>query len=284
MMDEIIIYQADETSTRFEVRIDNETLWLAQNQIVELFDSSKANISEHIKNIFLTKELDEKATVRNFRTVQNEGGRNVSRTLLHYNLDMIISIGYRVNSLRGTQFRIWANKILKEYLLKGHVVSHRLERLEGDMHYVKNKLGEIDLQIKTSLPKKEGIYFESEIFDAYVFAAEIIRKANTSIILIDNYIDESVLLMLSKRQKGVSATVYTSALTKEVKLDLKKYSSQYPDIEIVQFTKSHDRFLIIDRKTIYHIGASLKDLGKKWFAFSVINIEVEYMLKRLNAN
>ncbi len=283
MKDEIIIYQADEASTRLEVRIDSETLWLTQNQIVELFDSSKANISEHIKNIFQTKELDEKATVRKFRTVQNEGGRSVSRTLLHYNLDMIISIGYRVNSFRGTQFRIWANKILKEYLLKGHVVSHRLERLESDMHDVKNKLGEIDLQLKTSLPKKEGIYFDSETFDAYVFATDIIRKANSSIILIDNYIDESVLLMLAKRQKDVRATIYTSALTKEAKLDLKKYSSQYPDIEIKQFTKSHDRFLIIDRKTIYHIGASLKDLGKKWFAFSIINIEVEYILKRLNA-
>jgi len=283
MKDEIIIYQADEASTRLEVRIDSETLWLTQTQIVELFDSSKANISEHIKTIFQTKELDEKATVRKFRTVQNEGGRSVSRTLLHYNLDMIISIGYRVNSLRGTQFRIWANKILKEYLLKGHVVSHRLERLESDMHNVKNKLGEIDLQIKTSLPKKDGIYFDGDTFDAYVFATDIIKRANDSIILIDNYIDESVLLMLSKRQKGVKATVYTSALTKEAKLDLKKYSSQYPDIEIKEFTRSHDRFLIIDRKTIYHIGASLKDLGKKWFAFSIINIEVEYILKRLNA-
>ena len=283
MKDEIIIYQADEASTRLEVRIDSETLWLTQTQIVELFDSSKANISEHIKTIFQTKELDEKATVRKFRTVQNEGGRSVSRTLLHYNLDMIISIGYRVNSLRGTQFRIWANKILKEYLLKGHVVSHRLERLESDMHNVKNKLGEIDLQIKTSLPKKDGIYFDGDTFDAYVFATDIIKRADDSIILIDNYIDESVLLMLSKRQKGVKATVYTSALTKEAKLDLKKYSSQYPDIEIMEFTRSHDRFLIIDRKTIYHIGASLKDLGKKWFAFSIINIEVEYILKRLNA-
>ncbi len=283
MKDEIIIYQADEASTILEVRIDSETLWLTQNQIVELFDSSKANISEHIKNIFLTKELDEKTTVRKFRIVQNEGGRSVSRVLLHYNLDMIISIGYRVNSIRGTQFRIWANKILKEYLLKGHVVSHRLEKLESDMHDVKNKLGEIDLQIKTSLPKKQGVFFDNDTFEAYVFVADIIRKANDSIILIDNYIDESVLLILSKRQKGVKANVYTSFLTKEAKLDLKKYNSQYPDIEIKQFTKSHDRFLIIDRKTIYHIGASLKDMGKKWFAFSIINIEVDYILNRLNA-
>jgi len=167
-------------------------------------------------------------------------------------------------------------------LLKGYAVNNRIDRLENDVHNIKNKLGEIDLQIKTNLPKKEGIYFDGEIFDAYVFATDIIRKANDSIILIDNYTDESVLLMLSKRQKGVKATVYSSALTKETKLDLKKYSLQYPDIEIKQFTKSHDRFLIIDNKTVYHIGASLKDLGKKWFAFSIINIEVEYILRRLN--
>jgi len=283
MKDEIIIYQADEASIRLEVRLEEETVWLSQAQMVELFDSTKQNISLHINNIFKEKELVYDSTVKEYLTVQIEGQRRVKRKLTLYNLDVIISVGYRVKSQRGTQFRIWANKILKEYLLKGHVVSHRLDRLESDMHEVKHKLGEIDLQIKTSLPKKEGIYFDSETFDAYVFATDIIRKANNSIILIDNYIDESVLLMLSKRQKGVKTTVYTSALTKEAKLDLKKYSSQYPDIEIKQFIKCHDRFLIIDNKTVYHIGASLKDLGKKWFAFSIINIEVEYILKRLNA-
>ena len=283
MKDEIIIYQADEASIRLEVRLEEETVWLTQAQMAELFQTTPQNITIHIRNIFKEGELTEEGTCKDYLQVQNEGGRRVKRNLRLYNLDIIISVGYRVKSIRGTQFRIWATKILKEYLLKGHVVSHRLERLESDMHQVKHKLGEIDLQIETSLPKKDGIYFDSETFDAYVFATDIIRKANNSIILIDNYIDESVLLMLSKRQKDVKATVYTSALTKEAKLDLKKYSSQYPDIEIKQFAKSHDRFLIIDRKTIYHIGASLKDLGKKWFAFSIINIEVEYILKRLNA-
>jgi hypothetical protein len=282
MKDEIIIYQVDEASITLEVRLEEETVWLTQAQMAELFQTSPQNITIHIRNIFKEGELTEKGTCKDYLQVQNEGGRQVKRNLRLYNLDVIISVGYRVKSIRGTQFRIWANKILKEYLLKGHVVSNRLERLENDMYEVKNKLGEIDLQLKTSLPKKEGIYFDSETFDAYVFVTDLIRKANDSIILIDNYIDESVLLMLSKRQKGVKSTVYTSALTKEAKLDLKKYSSQYPDIEIKQFTKSHDRFLIIDRKTIYHIGASLKDLGKKWFAFSIINIEVEYILKRLN--
>lgn len=282
MIDEIIIYQADEASTRLEVRIEEETVWLTQAQMAELFQTSPQNITIHIRNIFKEGELTEKGTCKDYLQVQNEGGRKVKRNIKLYNLDIIISVGYRVKSLRGTQFRIWATKILKEYLLKGHVVSHRLERLESDMNDVKNKLGEIDLQIKTSLPKKEGIYFDGDTFDAYVFAADIIKRANNSIILIDNYIDESVLLMLTKRQKGVKASIYTTTLTKEAKLDLKKYSSQYPDIEIVQFAKSHDRFLIIDNQIVYHIGASLKDLGKKWFAFSIINIEVEYILKRLN--
>ncbi len=281
MKDEIIIYQADETSIRLEVRLEEETVWLSQSQMLELFDSTKQNISLHINNIFREKELSYDSTVKEYLTVQIEGQRRVKRKLTLYNLDVIISVGYRVKSHRGTQFRIWANNVLKEYLLKGHVVSHRLERLESDMHNVKNKLGEIDFQIKTNLPKKEGIYFDGNTFDAYVFATEIIRKAKDSIILIDNYIDESVLLMLSKRQVGVDATIYTSALTKEAQLDLKKYSSQYPDIDIKQFNKSHDRFLIIDNETVYHIGASLKDLGKKWFAFSIINFEVEYLLKRL---
>ncbi|HOV11172.1 MAG TPA: RhuM family protein [Bacteroidales bacterium] len=279
MKDEIIIYQADEASIRLEVRLEEETVWLNRHQISTLFDRDVKTIGKHIANA-LKEELKGISVVAKFATTASDGK---TYQVEYYNLDMIISVGYRVKSPRGIQFRVWANKILKEYLLKGHVVSHRLERLESDMHEVKQKLGEIDLQIKTSLPKKEGIYFDGETFDAYVFATDIIRKANDSIILVDNYIDESVLLMLSKRQKRVKATVYTSALTREAKLDLKKYSSQYPDIEIKQFTKSHDRFLIIDRKTIYHIGASLKDLGKKWFAFSIINIEFEYILKRLNA-
>jgi len=280
MKDEIIIYHADEASTRLEVRIEEETVWLTQAQMVALFDSTKQNISLHVNNIFKEGELTEDSVVKENLTTAADGKKYKTK---HYNLDVIISVGYRVKSKRGTQFRMWANKVLKDYLLKGYVVNQRFERLEHDVHNIKNKLGEIDLHIKTSLPKKEGIYFDGQIFDAYVFVTEIIRKANASIILIDNYIDESVLLMLSKRQKGVKATVYTSVLAKEAKLDLKKYSSQYPDIEIKQFTKSHDRFLIIDNKTLYHIGASLKDLGKKWCAFSIINIDVEYILKKLKA-
>lgn len=282
MRDEIIIYQADETSTSIEVRIEEETVWLNRQQISTLFERDVKTIGKHINNVFEEGELDKSSTVANFATVQNEGGRKVERQIEYYNLDVIISIGYRVKSNRGTQFRIWANKVLKDYLLKGYAVNQRFERLENDVHNIKSKLGKIDFQIKTNLPPKEGIYFDGQIFDAYVFANDLIRNAKETIILIDNYIDDSVLLMLSKRNKNVKTIIYTSNLTKELRLDLKKYKSQYPDVEIRMFSKSHDRFLIIDNKDVYHIGASLKDLGKKWFAFSKINFEVQDILKRLD--
>jgi hypothetical protein len=249
--------------------------------MAELFQTTRNNITLHISNIFKEKELEDISVGKESLLTASDGKKYKTK---FYNLDVIISVGYRVKSQRGTQFRIWANKILKDYLLRGYAVNNRVTRLENDMHDIKNKLGEIDLQIKTNLPPNEGIFFDGQTFDAYVFVTDLIRKAERSIILIDNYIDESVLLMLSKRQKGIKATVYTSTLTKEAKFDLKKYSSQYPNIEIKEFAKSHDRFLIIDGKTVYHIGASLKDLGRKWFAFSKIDLNALDLLKRLENN
>ncbi len=280
-MDEIIIYQAHELSTRLEVRIEEETIWLTQSQIVSLFDSSKANISEHIKHIFQSGELEKQSTVRKIRIVQNEGNRSVSRDLTHYNLDMIISIGYRVNSIRGTKFRIWANKILKDYLIRGYAVKQHMERIENDIHYLKEKVNEFDLQIKTSLPPNEGIFFNGQVFDAYVFVTNIIKTARKSIILIDNYIDETVLSILAKREPGVQAIIFTVKPSRQFKADLHKYNQQYPRIIVKTFIKSHDRFLIIDDKTVYHIGASLKDLGRKWFAFSVIGIDANELIRKL---
>jgi len=282
MKNEIIIYQADDLSTRLEVRIVEETIWLTQTQIVCLFDSSKANISEHIKHIFQSGELEKQLTVRKIRTVQIEGNRTVSRKITHYNLDMIISIGYRVNSIRGTQFRIWANNVLKDYLLKGYAVNKRMDRIESDVHYLKENVNEFDFQIKTSLPSNEGIFFNGQVFDAYVFVTNLIKSAKESIVLIDNYVDETVLSMLAKRKSGVQARIFTSKLTKQIKLDLLKHNQQYPEIELRIFKKSHDRFLIMDKKNVYHIGASLKDLGKKWFAFSKIDFDTEELIKKLN--
>ncbi|MFZ4414030.1 MAG: virulence RhuM family protein [Bacteroidales bacterium] len=279
--DEIIIYQSDDLSTHLEVRVEDETVWLSQAQMVELFNSTKQNISLHINNIFNEKELISDSTVKEYLTVQKEGLRNVKRKLSVYNLDVIISVGYRVKSQRGTQFRIWANKILKEYLLKGYAINQRLERIEDDVHILKRKVEEFDFQIKTSLPPNEGIFFEGQVFDAHIFIYDLIKSAKKSIILIDNYVDENVLILLSKRNENISALIYTANFTKQLQLDLHQHNAQYPQIEIKTFTKSHDRFLIIDQSKVYHIGASLKDLGKKWFAFSKIELEPDEILKKL---
>jgi len=282
---EIILYQAPDNQTILEVRFKDETIWLTQAQIVTLFSTSKANVSEHIKQIYQSKELEVEATVRKFRTVQIEGNRSVTRRTDHYNLDMIISIGYRVNSIQGTQFRIWANKVLKNYLLKGYVIHQQFEQIENKLKQHDKTLLEhdqkFDLLIKTNLPPKEGIFYEGQIFDAYQFASDIIKSATKSIDLIDNYVDESVLTLLSKRKSKVTATIYTASVTNQLKLDLKRFNSQYPTVEVKTFTKSHDRFLIIDYTTVYHIGASLKDLGKKWFAFSRINLNAQEIIEKL---
>jgi hypothetical protein len=279
-LNEIVVYHSDELSIRLEVRLEEETIWLTQQQIVELFDTSKANISEHIKHIFESGELKETTTVRNFRTVRTEGNRKVSRELAHYSLDVIISVGYRVNSIRGTQFRIWANEVLKSYLLKGYAVNERIGRLEKNVHGLVGRMDHMELQINANLPPKQGIFYDGQVFDAYVFVADLVKRAKKNIYLIDNYIDETVLTLLSKRTKNVTTTIYTKNFSKQLQLDLKKHNRQYPEIKILEFKEAHDRFLILDEKDCYHIGASLKDLGKKWFAFS----KMEGMTEMIVAN
>ena len=272
---EIILYQPD-SEVKLEVRLEEETVWLTQAQIVELFQSSKANISEHIKNIYEQGELDESSTVRDFRTVRQEGRRYVERVLTYYNLDAIISIGFRVNSKRGIQFRQWANNVLKEYLLKGHAVNCRLEqidtRLQKHERQIECLTDKVDFFVRTSLPPVEGVFYDGQIFDAYKFAIDLIRSAKVSLLLIDNYVDESVLLMLSKRNAGVKADIYTQAVSHQLQLDVQKHNSQYPPIGVHTYKKCHDRFLIIDGTDVWHIGASLKDLGKKMFAFSRLDL------------
>jgi len=282
---EIILYQPQENQTVLEVRFEDETIWLTQAQIVTLFSTSKANVSEHIKQIYQSGELEIDATVRKFRTVQVEGNRSVTRNTDHYNLDMIISIGYRVNSIQGTQFRIWANKVLKNYLLKGYVIHQQFEQIERKLKQQDKRLLEhdhkFDLLIKTNLPPTEGIFYDGQIFDAYKFVSDIIKSATKSIVLIDNYVDESVLTLLSKRKTEVTAKIYTASVTNQLKLDLKRFHTQYLKIEVNTFKKSHDRFLIIDNARVYHIGASLKDLGKKWFAFSKIELDALEIINKL---
>ena len=265
---EIILHQPDE-AVKLEVRLEDETVWLTQAQLVELFQSSKANISEHIKNIYEQGELEENSTVRDFRTVRQEGKRQVVRNISYYNLDAIISIGFRVNSKRGILFRQWANKVLKDYLLKGYSINRRLSELEQTVSEHSKK---IDFFVRTSLPPVEGIFFDGQIFDAYKFASDLIKSARQSLVLIDNYVDESVLLMLSKRQPRVTATIYTQRITSQLRLDLDRHNDQYPPVDVRTCKFSHDRFLIVDETDVYHIGASLKDLGKKMFAFSKLDI------------
>lgn len=281
---EIVLYQPDET-VKLEVRIENETVWLTQAQIVDLFLSSKANISEHIKSIFDSEELDQSSTVRKFRTVRLEGNRQVTRNIEYYNLDMIISVGYRVSSKRGVTFRQWATKTLKEHLLKGYSINQRIELLDGKLTAHDRQLEEltskVDFFVRTSLPPVEGIFFDGQIFDAYVFAIDLIKSAKQSIILIDNYVDESVLLMLSKRAPNATATIYTRQITTQLQLDLTKYNSQYPQVDIHTCQQAHDRFLIIDGTEVYHIGASLKDLGKKLFAFSKMEMPATHIINSL---
>ena len=273
---EIILYQPDE-AVKLEVRLEDETVWLTQAQLVELFQSSKANISEHIKNIYEQGELEENSTVRDFRTVRQEGKRQVVRNISYYNLDAIISIGFRVNSKRGILFRQWANKVLKDYLLKGYSINRRLSELEQTVSEHSKK---IDFFVRTSLPPVEGIFFDGQIFDAYKFASDLIKSARQSLVLIDNYVDESVLLMLSKRQPGVTATIYTQRITSQLRLDLDRHNDQYPPVDVWTCKLSHDRFLIVD-DAVYHIGASLEDLGKKWFAFSKLSLPAEMITNLL---
>ena len=280
------MYQPEE-SIKLEVRLENETVWLTQAQMAELFDVKENTITYHIKEIYNTEELEIESTTRKIRVVRKEGNRDVNRNIDFYNLDMIISVGYRVSSKRGVRFRQWANKILKEYLLKGYSINQRMENLEQkiDSRFSKydNELqrinNQIDFFIHSSLPPVEGIFYSGQIFDAYEFAVNLIKSAKRSLILIDNYVDESVLLMLSKRSDGISATIYTQNINSKLQLDIAKHNAQYPPIHIKTYKNSHDRFLIIDGAEIYHIGASLKDLGKKLFAFSKLNETAHSLLK-----
>jgi len=260
---EVAIYQPD-NSIHLEVLTDQETVWLTQAQMVSLFNRDKSVISRHIKNVFEEGELVRNSVVANFATTASDGKEYMVE---YYNLDVIISVGYRVKSKQGTYFRQWATRVLKDYILRGYAVNQRFERLEHRMIESEKK---IEFFVKTALPPVEGILYDGQIFDAYAFVSDLIKSAKKSIILIDNYIDESVLLLLSKRKKGVSAKILTANFNQTLKQDLSKHNAQYPPIKIEKFTKSHDRFLIIDDTQMYHIGASLKDLGKKWFAFSKI--------------
>lgn len=271
MKDEIILYRPDELAEHIEVRLEAETVWLNRHQISTLFDRDVKTIGKHINNVFSEGELDEMATVAKFATVQNEGGRMVERQVEYYNLDVIISVGYRVKSKQGTQFRIWATRVLKDYLLKGYAFNNRMNRIEDNVQAISAKVNQIEFQINTHLIPTQGVFFDGQVFDAYEITSRIIRLAQKDIVLIDNYIDETTLTHLAKKGKSVKAHLLTKHISKQLQLDIQKANKQYGNFELKSFDKSHDRFLIIDNNEVYHLGASLKDLGKKWFAFSKLD-------------
>ncbi|MBO7646969.1 MAG: virulence RhuM family protein [Bacteroidales bacterium] len=269
---DVVIYHVAE-NIDLEVWVADETVWLSQAQMAMLFDVKENTVTYHIKEIYKIRELEMESTARKIRVVRQEGSRMVKRYIDYYNLDMILSIGYRVNTVSGIQFRHWASGILKDYMFRGYALNPHLVQLE--QHVIRHDLQisdinqRIDNIVQAALPPKAGLFFNGETFDAYVFVADLIRSAKEDIKLVDNYIDDSVLLLLGKRQAEVSATIYTERITNQFQTDLSKYNTQYPPITIKEIEKVHDRFLIIDQQ-LYHFGASFKDLGKRLFVVSKI--------------
>jgi len=281
---EIILYQPDSTLS-LDVRVENETVWLTQAQMTELFQTTRNNITLHIRNIFKEGELEESSVCKESLLTAADGKRYKTK---FYSLDVIISVGYRVKSIRGTQFRIWANKILKDYLLRGYSVNQRLLYMESriDRRLLEHDkrlddlTDKVDFFIRTSLPPKEGVFFNGQIFDAHEFICRLIKSANKRIILIDNYVDESVLVQLDNRNADVSAVIYTGEISRTFRQSVNRHNRQYAPIDVRTADRIHDRFLIID-DTLYHIGASIKDLGKKLFAFSKLEISPDYILANI---
>ena len=271
---EIVVYQPNET-LRLDVRLDGETVWLTQEQMSILFGRDQSVIARHIGNAFSEGEVDKANNMQILHNIRR------GQPLRLYSLDVIISVGYRVKSLNGVKFRKWATKVLREYLLKGYVVNDRIERLERKVREHDEQIG---MFIRTSLPPVEGVLFEGQICDAYATVLKIIKRAKKSLVLIDNYIDETVLMMLGARGRKVVATIYTRKISQKLKLDIEKYNAQYVPIEVRHFNGSHDRFLIVDNEIVYHIGASVKDLGRTLCAFSRLTIPAGEILAQVSAS
>ena len=284
MANEIVLYQPNEQMS-LEVKLENETVWLTQQQIADLFGVKRPAVTKHLGNIFREGEL-EITSVSSILEHTAADGKIYSTQF--YNLDAILSVGYRVNSKNATLFRRWANQVLKEYMLRGYAVNQRIvyveeyfdKRLRAHEQRIENVEQKIDFFVRTSLPPHQGIFYDGQIFDAYTFINDRIREATTRIILIDNYIDDSVLTILSKRADKVAATIYTKKPTAQLQLDIQKHNAQYPPISVIEFDRSHDRFLCID-DTVYHLGASIKDLGKKWFAFNRMEMPTTELLQKI---
>ncbi|OHD92877.1 MAG: DNA-binding protein [Sulfuricurvum sp. RIFOXYD2_FULL_44_160] len=282
---DIVIYSEGELE--LSVSVNKETLWLTQKQLAELFNVESHNITYHIQNIYKQRELEKNSTTQKIRVVQKEGKREVERDVDHYNLDVVISVGYRVNSKKATAFRQWATSVLKSYIQNGYAINgdkitnERFVSLESEVATLKSQIGEFKALVKDNAVKpKEGIFFDGQIYDAYAFVNNLLKSAKNEIVLIDNYIDDSVFTLFSK-YPNLKIKIYIQTITKQLSLDYQKYQAQYQNIELLELKSAHDRFIILDGVEMYHIGASLKDLGKKWFAFSKFEMDALEILGRL---
>ena len=278
---EIVLYQPDDT-LKLEVRLENDTVWLTQQQIADLFGTKRPAITKHLSNIFKSGELDEDSVRSILEHTAADGKIYMTQ---FYNLDAILSVGYRVNSRNATIFRKWANKVLKDYLLRGYAINQRLielsDRMDRRLLDQDGKIAairrDVDFFVRSSIQPKEGIFFDGQIFDAYAFIAGLIRKAKKRIVVIDSYVDDSVLVQLSKRSPGVKVDIYDGKISQQLRQDVARHNAQYPGVTLHSYKKAHDRFLIIDEE-VYHIGHSLKDLGKKLFAFSKMEVMTDSQL------
>ena len=287
---QIVVYQPNET-VRLDVRLENETVWLTQEQMSLLFGRTQPVIARHIGNIFREGELDREVVYAKFAYTTRHGaiaGKTQIKEVGLYNLDVVISVGYRVKSVQGTRFRQWATKVLKEFMLRGYAFNQRLNQLEDRIDRrmanteadVAELKGKVDFFVQTSLPPVQGVFYNDQVFDASVFAARHILSAKKSIFLIDSWVDVVTLELLAKKAKGVTVEIITSRRGNRISAsDNAKFNAQYGGLTVRTSKNFHDRFLIIDDKTLYLVGASLKDLGSKCFAFAKLDASLIPLLK-----
>ena len=283
MKDEIVLYQPNET-IQLEVHLKDETVWLSQQQMAELFATDRTSILRHIGNIYKTHELDESATCAKIAQVRQEGGRTIVRQIPFYNLDMIISVGYRVNSIRGTRFRQWANKVIKDYMLKGYAVNQRLLNIENQLVSQQKQLAkhqeQIDFFVRTNMPPVEQVFYNGEFFAARVLLEKLIKTAARRVIIIDAYVDAATFEILDVRAKGVNPDIYSCYYFSNMQ-KLHNTSSGLESIDThIWKNASHDRWLIIDDQ-LYHCGHSLKDMGKKLCAVSLMGTSPDVILAQV---
>ena len=285
---EIVVYQPDET-VRLDVRLEENTVWLTQKQMTDLFQLDRSVITRHINNVFTEGELDEQSNVHFLHIAISD------KPVKMYSLNVIISVGYRVKSLRGTQFRIWATNVLREYLLRGYSVNARLNQLEDrmDRRLAKTEADVIELKekvdffVQTKEPPLQGVFYDGQLWDARALVLSLVSRAKRALILIDNWATPETLDLFTKKHKGVKVTIFTSEHFKKgaphhsiSDADIATFNAQYPKLAVRYTEKFHDRFIIIDDKELYLIGASLKDLGRRCFAFTKLDPAAIRAIKR----